>query len=282
MTNIGKFYKMLFLVFGALIALLGCNDMNLNSSNIDVENSGPAEIYEKGELELNKNKNERAAEYFGEIERLFPYSEWAKRGLIMQAFAYHKDRKYELSRGAASRFVDFYPADVDVAYAQYLIGLSYFDQINDVGRDQGVTRNALEAFRVLFEQFPKSEYAEPAKSKFDLAFDHLASKEMEVGRYYLKDGHYSAAINRFRFVVEDFQTTSHNAEALHRLVEAYLSLGLTDEAQTAGAILSNKYGDSEWSKSSYVLLTNRGLYPGAKGNNWLARVHRQVIKGQWL
>ena len=200
----------------------------------------------------------------------------------MQAFAYHKDRKYELSRGAASRFIDFYPADVEVAYAQYLVGLSYFDQINLVGRDQGVTRNALEAFRILFEQFPKSEYAEPAKLKFDLAFDHLASKEMEVGRYYLKNGYYSAAINRFRFVVEDFQNTSHTAEALHRLVEAYLSLGLTDEAQTAGAILGQKYDGSDWYKSSYLILTDRGLSPGAKGNNWLARVHRQVIKGQWL
>ena len=200
----------------------------------------------------------------------------------MQAFAFHKDKNYQSSRGAASRFVDFYPADNDVAYAYYLIGLSYYDQIDDVGRDQGVTRNALQAFRVLFEQFPNSEYAEPAKLKFDLAFDHLASKEMEVGRYYLKDGYYSAAINRFRIVIEDFQTTKHTPEALHRLVEAYLSLGLTDDAQTAAAILGHKHKNSEWYASSYDLLTTRGLSPGAKGTGWLARVHRQVIKGQWF
>ena len=200
----------------------------------------------------------------------------------MQAFAYHKDENYQLSRGAATRFVDFYPADEDVAYAYYLIGLSYYDQIDDVGRDQGVARNALEAFRVLFEQIPDSEYAEPARLKFDLAFNHLAGKEMEVGRYYLKDGYYTAAINRFRIVVEDFQTTTHTPEALHRLVEAYLSLGLADEAQTAGAILSHNYKDSDWHTSSYELLMSRGLSPGAKGSGWLARVHRQVIKGQWF
>ena len=265
-----------------VVALAGCSGMISRSSDVSIEKMGPAEIYQKGELELNKNKNKSAAEYFGEIERLYPYSEWAKRGLIMQAFAYHKDENYQLSRGAASRFVDFYPADKDVTYAYYLIGLSYYDQIDDVGRDQGVTRNALQSFRVLFEQFPDSEYAEPAKLKFDLAFDHLASKEMEVGRYYLKDGYYTAAINRFRIVVEDFQTTTHTPEALHRLVEAYLSLGLIDEAQTAGAILSQNYKASDWYASSYDLLTSRGLSPGAKGSGWLARVHRQVIKGQWF
>ena len=200
----------------------------------------------------------------------------------MQAFAFHKDKKYGESRAAASRFVDFYPADEDVAYAQYLFGLSYYDQIDDVGRDQGVTRSALQAFRVLFEQYPDSEYAKPSKLKFDLAFDHLASKEMEVGRYYLKDGHYSSAINRFRLVVEDFQATSHTAEALHRLVESYLSLGLFDEAQTAGAILGHNYGVTDWYKNSYALLESRGLSPTAKGNSWLSRVNRQVIKGQWL
>ena len=282
MITLGRLYKIVFFVVSGMILLSACNDMSMNSSNLEFEKLGPADIFKKGELELAKNRNERAAEYFGEIERLFPYSEWAKRGLIMQAFSYHKDRKYELSRGAASRFIDFYPADKDVAYAQYLVGLSYFDQINYGGRDQGVTRRALEAFRILFEEFPESDYAEPAKLKFDLAFDHLASKEMEVGRYYLKDGHFSAAINRFRFVVEDFHTTSHTAEALHRLVEAYLSLGLTDEAQTAVAILDQKYQDSKWYQNSYSLLTDSGLYPGARGNNWLARVHRQVIKGQWL
>lgn len=268
-------------IFYACI-LSGCASIDFGRDKIDIETLLPSEIFHRGEVELDRNRNEKAADLFGEIERLYPYSEWAKRGLIMQAFAFHKDKKYDESRAAASRFVDFYPADEDIAYAHYLFGLSYYDQIDDVGRDQGVTRKALQAFRVLFEQYPDSEYAEPAKLKFDLAFDHLASKEMEVGRYYLKDGHYSSAINRFRLVIEDFQATSHTAEALHRLIEAYLSLGLLDEAQTAGAILGHNYEATDWYKHSYALLESRGLSPTVRGNSWLSRVHRQVIKGQWL
>jgi outer membrane protein assembly factor BamD len=278
----GKLQAMLLVAALGMSVLTGCSDLDLGRNKVDIEQLSPSQIFQKGEVELDRNRNEKAAEFFGEIERLYPYSEWAKRGLIMQAFAFHKDKKYEESRAAASRFIDFYPADEDVAYAQYLFGLSYYDQIDDVGRDQGVTRSALQAFRALFEQYPDSEYTEPAKLKFDLAFDHLASKEMEVGRYYLKDGHYSSAINRFRLVVEDFQATSHTAEALHRLVESYLSLGLSDEAQTAGAILGHNYGATDWYQNSYALLERRGLSPTAKGKSWLSRVHRQVIKGKWL
>ena len=278
----GTSLLMLTVVIFYACILSGCASIDFGRDKIDIETLLPSEIFHRGEVELDRNRNEKAADLFGEIERLYPYSEWAKRGLIMQAFAFHKDRKYDESRAAASRFVDFYPADEDIAYAHYLFGLSYYDQIDDVGRDQGVTRKALQAFRVLFEQYPDSEYAEPAKLKFDLAFDHLASKEMEVGRYYLKDGHYSSAINRFRLVIEDFQATSHTAEALHRLIEAYLSLGLLDEAQTAGAILGHNYEATDWYKYSYTLLESRGLSPTVRGNSWLSRVHRQVIKGQWL
>ncbi|MDZ7909567.1 MAG: outer membrane protein assembly factor BamD [Gemmobacter sp.] len=176
-----------------------------------------------------------------EVERLYPYSEWAKRALIMQAFAYHRNREYEEARAAAQRFLDYYPGDEEAAYAQYLMALSYYDQIDEVGRDQGLTFQALQALREVIEDYPDSEYARSAILKFDLAFDHLAAKEMEIGRYYLKRGHYAAAINRFRVVVEDFQTTTHTAEALHRLVESYLALGFRDEAQTAAAILGHNF-----------------------------------------
>ena len=216
------------------------------------------------------------------MERLYPYSQWAKRALIMQAFAYHEAKDYENSRAAAQRFVDFYPTDEDAAYAQYLLALSYYDQIDEVGRDQGLTFKALQALREVIERYPDSEYAKSAKLKFDLAFDHLASKEMEIGRYYLKHQHYPAAINRFRTVVEDFQTTTHTAEALHRLVEAYLSLGLTDEARTAGAILGYNFRGSKWYEESYKLLTGRGLTLEAVGDNWLRQVYRQTIQGRWL
>ena len=241
------------------------------------------EIYKQGELQLETGKKPKdALNYFQEVERLYPYSEWAKRALIMQAYTLHKTRQYEEARIAAQRYLDFYPGEEDAAYAQYLMALSYYDQIDEVGRDQGLTFQALQALRVVIEQYPDSEYAKSAILKFDLAFDHLAGKEMEIGRYYLKGRHYTAAINRFRVVVQDFQTTTHTAEALHRLAEAYLALGLTDEAQTAAAILGHNYQSSPFYLDSFNLLKDRGLAPEAKTGSWLSTVYRQMIKGEWL
>ena len=157
-----------------------------------------------------------------------------------------------------------------------------YDQIDDVGRDQGLTFQALQALRVVIERYPDSEYARSAILKFDLAFDHLAGKEMEIGRYYLKHKHYTAAVNRFRVVVEQFQTTRHTPEALHRLVESYLSLGFVEEAQTAAAILGHNYQSTEWYQDSYKLLTGQGLEPKVFENNWLGAVYRQMIRGEWL
>ncbi len=253
-----------------------------NPQEIPLETYTAEQIFERGEFELNRKRPAEAAEYFSEIERLYPYSEWAKRALIMQAFAYHQDQDYPNSRSAAQRFIDFFPEDDDAAYASYLLALSYYDQIDEVGRDQGLTFQALQSLRQVIEVYPDSEYARSAVLKFDLAFDHLAGKEMEVGRYYLRRNHYTAAINRFRVVVEDFQTTTHTAEALHRLVEAYLSLGLTDEAQTAGAILGYNYQSTEWYAASYKLLTGKGLQMKSFGDNWLTAIYRQTIKGEWI
>lgn len=260
------------------LALAACG----GPREVPLDGLSAQEIYTRGEFELESGKPKDAARYFGEVERLYPYSEWAKRALIMQAMAYHRDRDYEQSRAAAQRFIDFYPADNDAAYAQYLLALSYYDQIDAIGRDQGLTFQALQALRAVIERYPDSEYARSAMLKFDLAFDHLAAKEMEIGRYYLKRGHHAAAINRFRVVVEQFQTTSHTPEALHRLVESYLSLGLTDEAQTAGAILGHNFQSSPFYQDSYALLTGRGLQPEARGESWLRQVYRQLIRGEWL
>jgi len=266
------------------LVLAGCG--RFSGSGVDrgrpLETYTAEEIFKRGEYELEQRKPKDAARYFGEVERLYPYSEWAKRGLIMQAFAYHRDRDYDNARASAQRYIDFYPADEDAAYAQYLLALSYYDQIDDVGRDQGLTFQALQALRAVIENYPDSEYARSAVAKFDLAFDHLAGKEMEIGRYYLKRGNYAAASNRFRIVVEQYQTTTHTAEALHRLVECYLSLGLTDEAQTAGAILGHNYQSSDFYQDSYRLLTRQGLEPEARGESWLRTVYRQVIRGEWL
>ena len=247
-----------------------------------LEQYSAADIFARGELELETGDADDAAFYFGEIERLYPYSEFAQRALIMQAFSFHKDRNYPESRASAQRFLDFYPAEEDAAYAQYLLALSYYDQIDEIGRDQGLTFQALQALRVVIEQYPDTEYARSSILKFDLAFDHLAAKEMEIGRYYLKRKHYAAAANRFRIVVEDFQTTTHTPEALHRLVETYLALGLTDEAQSAGAILGHNFQSTEWYQDSYALLTGQGLSMTQSGDNWLSAIYRQVVRGEWL
>lgn len=265
----------------AMVVLAGCSGTK-RPVIVPVEGYPPQEIFARGEYEMNRGKFANGAYFFGEIERLYPYSDWAKRGLIMQAFAHHENKAYDEARSAAQRYIDFYPADEDAAWAQFLIGLSYYDQIEDVGRDQSLTMGALKAFRVVIEQYPDSEYARSAALKFDLAFDHLSGKEMEVGRYYLKRSNYGAAINRFRTVVEDFQTTSYTAEALYRLVEAYLALGLRDEARTAGAILGYNFQSTEWYDRAFALLTDQGLKPGVFGTSWLSEVHRQVVKGKWL
>lgn len=263
----------------ALSVLAACGG---GEEAIPLENFSAEELYKRAEFELEAGAPDDAARLFGEVERLYPYSEWAKRALVMQAFSYHRDRDYESARGAAERYLATFPADEDAAWAQYLLALSYYDQIDDVGRDQGLTFEALQALRAVIEEYPESDYARSAVLKFDLAFDHLAAKEMEVGRYYLKRGHYVAAINRFRVVVEEFQTTTQTPEALHRLVEAYLSLGLNDEAQTAGAILGFNFQSTDWYQDSFALLTGRGLRPDATGDNWLRSVYRQTVRGEWL
>lgn len=241
------------------------------------------QIYKRGEYELeNSRKPEDAVFYFSEVERLYPYSEWAKRALIMQAYGHHRAGEYEEARGAAQRFIETYPGDPDAAYAKYLLALSYYDQIDEVGRDQGLTFQALVALREVIEEYPDTEYARSAILKFDLAFDHLAAKEMEIGRYYLKRGHYAASVNRFRVVVEEFQTTTQTPEALMRLVEAYLALGLNDEAQTAGAILGYNFQSSPFYEDAYRQLRGRGLSAEVRGESWLTNVYRQMVQGKWL
>ena len=253
------------------------------NKEVPIENRTAESIFAEAEFELERNDDpEDAAFLFSEVERLYPYSEYAKRALIMQAYALYQAKQYEDSRGAAQRFIDFYPADEDAAYAQYLLALGYYDQIELVGRDQGLTFQALQALRTVIERYPDSEYTQSAILKFDLAFDHLSAKEMEIGRYYLKRGHWAAAINRFRVVVEDFRTTTHTAEALYRLIEAYLSLGLAQEAQAAGAILGYNFQSSEWYEDGFNLLQGQGLKPEIIGTGWLQSIYRQMVRGEWL
>ena len=263
------------------VAISGCSTLK-SKPKIDIDTYSAKEIYDLAEDRLAKKRPQDAAKYFSEIERLYPYSEWAKRGLIMQAFSYHKDQDYENSRSAAQRYIDFFPAAEDAAYAQYILALSYYDQISEVGRDQDVTVKALQELRLLIERYPDSKYAKDSAEKFDMAFSFLAAKEMEVGRYYLQRGYYTSAVNRFRKVVQEFRTTEQTPEALYRLIECYLSLGLRGEAQSAAAILQESYSSTQWHKDSLILLSGEGLLPDAGGQNWLSTIYRQTIKGEWL
>lgn len=284
MIRLSKKTSVILVVAGAL-AVAGCSKKGSETSKVSLEGRSPEAIFQSAEALLSKSKENEAAVRFSEVERLYPYSEWAKRSVIMSAFSYHEAELYEESRSAAQRYLDFYPTDEDAAYAQYLIALSYYDQIDDVSRDQGVTFQALQALRTTVERYPDSDYATTALLKFDLALDHLAGKEMEIGRYYLKRGHYAAAINRFRIVVEDFQTTTHTPEALHRLVESYLSLGLDSDAQTSGAILGHNFQGTEWYHDTHVLLTGKGISlqdASDKSAGWLKRIWDQAVKGKWL
>ena len=279
MIKVGKLAGQL-LMLACVVFLVSCSKRD--DGGVPLEQQPPEQIFKAAEAELANKKPKDAAVLFGEVERLYPYSEWAKRGIVMSAFSYHQAKKYDDSRAAAQRYLDFYPADEDAAYAQYLMALSYYDAIENVARDQGNTFQALQSLRVVIERYPDSEYAKSARLKFDLAIDHLAGKEMEVGRYYLKRGNFTAAINRFRVVLEDYQTTTHTPEALHRIVESYLSLGLDAEAQTAGAILGYNFQSTDWYQDSYNLLKGKGLEMKPKGDGWLRTIYRRMIKGSWI
>ena len=199
------------------------------------------ELYNEAMDSLLDEDFEAAVAGFAEVERQHPYSVWATRAQIMSAFVYYQSNRYDDAIAAAGRFIELHPGNRDAAYGYYLIAMSHYEQITDVGRDQRTTALALQALEEVVRRFPGSTYARDARLKIDLARDHLAGKEMTVGRYYLRRGNAVAAIGRFRKVVELYQTTSHAAEALHRLTEAYLALGVSGEAQTAAAVLGHNY-----------------------------------------
>lgn len=264
-----------------VLALAACSNRVRPDEPLDGYSA--EEIFARGEYVLENNSRVDAAlRYFREVERIYPYTDWARRSIVMQAYALHRDHQYEEARATANRFLDQYPGDPDAAWAAYIVALTYYDQIEDVGRDQGLTFQALTHLRYVIEQYPNTEYARSAVLKFDLAFDRLAAKEMEIGRFYLGRGNYQAAINRFRAVVEQYQTTTQTPEALSRLVEAYLALGLRDEAQTAGAILGYNFRSSPFYEDAYRQLTQAGLSTEATGTNWLVDIYRRTIHGNWI
>lgn len=234
------------------------------------------DIYNKALDDLVTGNYQAAATTFDEVERQHPYSSWATKAQLMAAYAYYQSNKYDDAVNTLDRFIQLHPGNPDVAYAYYLRAISYYEQISDVGRDQKMTRLALEALEDVERRFPNTRYARDATLKIDLARDHLAGKHMEIGRYYERKGEYLAAINRFRTVVQDYQTTTHAPEALHRLVESYLALGVTSEAQATAAVLGHNFPGSPWYADSYMLLTGVDLRPEETEDSWISRVWKSI------
>ena len=218
-------------------------------------------LYSTGATQMDARHWGDAVQYFDEVERQHPYSEWARRSILMQAFAHYQANQYEDAVADADRFISLYPGNGSTPYAYYLKAICYFEQITDVGRDQDATEQARNALTEVIRRFPESAYATDAKLKLDMVQDQLAGKEMAVGRWYLTNGQPLAAAGRFKSVVDKYQTTSHTPEALYRLVEAYLTLGLVDEATRDGAVLGANYPGDRWYTAAYSLLTAKGLKP---------------------
>ena len=218
-------------------------------------------LYSTGAAKLDARQWNDAVAYFDEVERQHPYSEWARRAVLMEAFAYYEADKYEDAISAADRFISLYPGLPSTSYAYYLKAQCWFEQIADVGRDQGASEQALAALEEVRRRFPDSEYAVDAKLKIDLVHDQLAGKEMAVGRWYEKEGQPIAALGRFKTVIDRYQSTTHTPEALYRMVEVNLTLGLTDEALKDGAVLGYNFPGDRWYQAAYALLTSKGLKP---------------------
>jgi outer membrane protein assembly factor BamD len=237
-----------------------------------VDQTEPANVlYNQALANLDAGRLTEASRKFDAIDRQHPYSEYARKSMVMGAFANYRQGKYEEAVNAAKRYVTLYPSTPDAAYAQYIIGLSYFRQIRDVTQDQKESRRTIEAMEELIQRWPESEYVDDAREKIRYARDQLAGKEMQTGRYYLERREYIAAVKRFRYVVENYANTRHVEEALARLTEAYYAMGITSEAQTAAAVLGQNYPDSQWYRDSYRLLQSGGLQPRESAGSWLSK-----------
>ncbi len=270
-------------VFVALLTLSvgACSSLDLFGKKDDVAPDEPPDrLYNEGLYLLNEKKDAReAVKKFEEVDRQHPYSEWARKSLIMSSYAYYESGQYEESVTTAKRYISLHPGSQDAAYAQYLIGASYFDEIPDITRDQARTDKAMDALDEVARKYPSSEYAISAKQKIQVARDQLAGKEMLTGRYYLERKEYTGAINRFKVVVTKYQTTRHVEEALLRLTEAYMSLGIVDEAQTAAAVLGHNFPDSDWYKQAYTLVTTGGGQVAENKGSWISRAFKKVGLG---
>lgn len=238
------------LLFSTAVLAAGCSNRDERFQYVEE----PVEVlYNQAIRNLEIKRYALAINFFDEVERQHPYSVWARRAMLMSAYAHYQSNDYPEAIAASERFIALHPGNKDTAYAYYLIAVSHYEQILDVGRDQEETREALASLQEVVRRYPGSPYARDARLKLDLVYDHLAGKELAVGRWYLRHNHYVAALNRFHTVIDRYQTTSHVPEALHRMVEAYTALGLTDEAKRVAAVLGHNYPGARWYEDSYKL-----------------------------
>ncbi len=260
-----SFFPALFA--GLLMLLSACAD---EQAKPYVEKP-PEELYTEAQSAMRQKDYPEAARLFDEVERQHPYSQWATRAQLMAAYAHYQNYNFTDAINTLDRFIQIHPGHPEIAYAYYMRALCYYEQISDVGRDQSDTEKAMDALKEVSRRFPETKYARDAELKLSLTRDHLAGKEMEIGRWYEKQKQYVAALGRFRKVIEDYQTTSHVAEALHRLVECYLAVGIPREAQTAAAVLGYNFPGSKWYGDSYDLLKAKNLAPEKDTSSWISR-----------
>jgi len=253
---------------GAMLLLLGlaaCGGSHKQEAYIE---KPVDDLYNTAMDQLADEDYAKAAASFGQVESQHPYSVWATKSQLMAIYADYANAKYDDAILAADRFIQLHPGNKDIAYAYYVKAICYYIQITDVGRDQKITELAVKALDDVVRRFPDSKYARDAKLKLDFTHDHLAGKEMEIGRYYLKQGEYLAAMNRFRRVIDNYQTTTHVPEALERLVECDLALGLTKEAEENAAVLGYNYPGSHWYEDAYALVAAGNTAPGQPQKSW--------------
>ena len=283
------FKKHSLLVPGILLAmtlgLAGCGSSLpslgglLEDKSVPKDVTGtPEELYRIGDARLTSGNYPVAVKYFEEVDRQHPYSPLARRAIVMASFAHYKDGKYPEAIAGAKRYVTLHPGTKEAALAQYIVSSSYFDRIKNPSNDQTATKKALQELNVLVRRYPNSRYVPKVKNRIKIAVDVLAAHEMEVGRYYLKNNNYLAAINRFKTVVRSYQTTKHVEEGLARLTEAYMAMGITNEAQSAAAILGHNFPSSKWYHDSYALLKSGGLAPREHKGSWISRTWKTVTK----
>ncbi len=273
------------LLGAGLILLAGCSifggkDDASNNANKDAANyreRSVEQIYADGWRAINAGAWDLCAAQFNEVDRQHPYSVWARRAMLISAFCSYQANNYGAAIATSEQYISLHPGSPEVAYAFYLKAIALYEQIVDIGRDQSNTEGALVALQDVVQRFPDTEYARDATLKIDLTNDHLAGKEMAVGRYYLRQGDYIGAINRFRTVVDQYQTTPQIAEALERICEAYYSLGLDSEAQTAAAVLGRNYPGSGWYQDAYNILRGRNLKPVEDRRSWISQAFHKVF-----